>query len=121
MHNYAPEGLIESSSDKVVLANGINRHGEKGSVLVRCMNPTSQPLELPAGTTIGTFTIIEQTDVSKEESKQGGAVTRTRETWEVPEHIEAVLKQTCKGCETGEQGQLAELLTRYHAVFSKND
>ena len=28
-HNYVPEGLIESSSDKVVLANSINRPGEK--------------------------------------------------------------------------------------------
>ena len=118
-HNYAPDRLIESSSDKVVLAN---RPGEKGSVLVRCMNPTSQPLELPAGTTIGTFTSIDQTDVSGGESKQGGAVRRTRETWEVPEHLEAMFKQACKGCETGEQeDQLAELLTRYQAVFSKND
>ena len=121
-HNYAPEGLIESSSDKVVLASSINRPGEKGSVLVRCMNPTNQPLELPAGTTIGTFTSIDQTDVSEGESKQGGAVRRTRETWEVPEHLEAMFKQACKGCETGEQeGQLADLLTRYEAVFSKND
>ena len=86
------------------------------------MNLTSQPLELPAGTTIGTFTSIDQTDVSEGESKQGDAVRRTRETWEVSEHLEAMFKQACKGCETGEQeDQLAELLTRYEAVFSKND
>ena len=40
-HNYAPKRFIESSSDKVVLANSINRPGEKGAILVRCMNPTS--------------------------------------------------------------------------------
>ena len=45
-----------------------------------------------------------------------------RETWEVPELLEAMFKQACKGCETGEQeGQLADLLTHYEAVFSKND
>ena len=60
--------------------------------------------------------------MSEGESKQGGAVRRTRETWEVPEHIEVMFKQACKGCETGErEGQLADLLTRYEAVFSKTD
>ena len=77
------------------------------------MNPTSQPLELLAGTTIGTYTSIDQTDVSGGGRKQGSAVRRTRENWEVPEHLEAMFKQACKGCETREQeDQLAELLTR---------
>ena len=59
MRNYAPEGHIESPSDKVVLANSVNRPRKKGAVLVRCMNLTSKPLELPAGTMIGTFTSID--------------------------------------------------------------
>ena len=42
-----PKGLSKAQVT-VVLANSINRPGEKGAVLVRCMNPTSQPLELPA-------------------------------------------------------------------------
>ena len=57
-HNCAP-GLIESSSDKVTLAKSENRPCKKGLVLVRCMNLTSQPLELPAGTTVGTFFSID--------------------------------------------------------------
>ena len=33
-----------------------------------------------------------------------------------------MFQQACKGCTTREQeGQLADLLTRYEAVFSKND
>ena len=91
-------------------------------MIVRCLNPTSQPLELPAGTTIGTFTSIDQQDISDNESNPEGAARRTRETWEVPEHIEAMFEQACKGCATKEQeGQLAELLNRYQTVFSKND
>ena len=96
-HNYAPEELIESSSDNVVLANGINRPGEKGAVLVRCMNSTSQPLQLPAGTTIGTFTSIDQTDVSEEERKHDEAARHPHKTGEVPEHLEAMFQQACKG------------------------
>ena len=79
-HSYAPEGLIESSSDKVVLANSIYQPGEKGAVLVRCTNPTSQPLELPAGTTIGTFTSIDQTNVSEGERKPDEAAKCPIET-----------------------------------------
>ena len=45
-HNHALEGLIESLSDKVVLANSINRPGAKGDVIVRCINPSNQPLRL---------------------------------------------------------------------------
>ena len=33
-HNHAPEGLIESLSDQVVLANSINRPGARGDVIV---------------------------------------------------------------------------------------
>ena len=121
-HNHAPEGIIESLNDKVVLANSVNRPGVKGAVIVRCLNPTSQPLELPAGTTIGTFTSIDQQDISENESSQAGAARCTGETWEIPEHIEAMFKQACKGCATKEQeGQLAELLSRYQTVFSKDD
>ena len=70
-HNHAPEGLIESLSDKVVLANSINRAAAKGDVIARCINPSNQPLELAAGLTIGTFTNIDQQDITKD----GGEAT----------------------------------------------
>ena len=38
LHSHAPEGLIESLSDKVMFANSINRPGVKGYVIVRCIN-----------------------------------------------------------------------------------
>ena len=41
-NNCAPEGLIKSSDDKVVLTNSINRHAEKKSVLVQFMKSTSK-------------------------------------------------------------------------------
>ena len=33
-HNHAPEGLVKSLSNQVVLANSINRPGSKGDVVV---------------------------------------------------------------------------------------
>ena len=58
----------------------------------------------------------------KGESKHVGAVRHTRKTWELPKHLEAMFKQACKECVTKEkEGQLADLLTRYEAVLSKND
>ena len=46
----------------------------------------------------------------------------TGETWKIPEQIEAMFKQACKGCATKEQkGQLSGLLNRYQTVFTKDD
>ena len=87
-----------------------------------CLDPTSQPLELPAGTNIGTFTSIDQKDISQNESSQAGAARCTGKTLEITEHIEAMFKQACKSCATKKQeSQLAELLSRYQTVFSKDD
>ena len=41
--------------------------------------------------------------MSEEESKQSGAVRRTGETWEVPEHLEAMFEQACKGVRPSNQ------------------
>ena len=64
-HNHVPEELIESLSDQVVLANSINQSGLKGDMIVRCINPTKQLLELAARLTIGTFTSISQQDTTE--------------------------------------------------------
>ena len=70
-HNHAPEGLIESLSDKVVLANSINQPGAKGDMIERCINSTNQPLELAAGLTIGTFTSIDQQYITEDGGRRG--------------------------------------------------
>ena len=79
-YNHASEGIIKSASDKVVLSNSVNRPGVKGAVIVQCLNPTSQPLELPAETPIGTFISIDQQNISENKSGQEGATRCTGET-----------------------------------------
>ena len=65
---------------RLVLASSVNHPGVNGAVIVRCLNPSSQPLELPAGTKIGTFTSIDQQDISDNESNPEGAARCTGET-----------------------------------------
>ena len=121
-HNHVPEGLIESLSDQVVLANSINRPSARGDVIVRCINPTNQPLELAAGLTIGTFTSIDPQDITDNEGKQMGSERRTPATAKVPEHLEAMFQKACQDGVSKEQARrLAELLDQYQDVFSRND
>ena len=106
----------------MVLANSINRPAVKWPMLVRCLKPTSQLLELPVGATIRTITSIDQHDISEGEQSQAGAERYTQQTWEVLKHIEAMFRQTCKVWATKEQkDQLADLFTRYQTVFSQNN
>ena len=77
-HNHAPEGLIENLSNQVVLANSINRPGAKGDVIVQCLNPTNQPLELAAGLTIRMFTSIDQQDITEDGRRQLGSEKRNQ-------------------------------------------
>ena len=70
LHNYAPEGLIKGLSDKVVVANSINRPGAKGNVIVRCINLTNQPLEQAAVLSIEIFTSIDEQDITEDGERQ---------------------------------------------------
>ena len=75
---------MESLSDQVVLANSINRPSARGDVIVRCINPTNQPLELAAGLTTGTFTSIDSQDITDNEEKQMGSERRTPAMANIP-------------------------------------
>ena len=89
-HNHAPERLNEGLSDKVVLANIINRPGAKGNVIVRCINSTNQPLELAAGLTMETFTSINKHDVTNDGERQPGFERCTPTTSKVLDPVEAM-------------------------------
>ena len=121
-HNHAPEGFIESLSDQVVLANSINQPGAKGDVTVRCLNPTNQPLKLTAGLIIGTFTSIDQQDITEDGGRKLVSERRTPTMAKVPEHLEAMFQKSCQdGVSKKQARHLAELLDRYQAVFSRNE
>ena len=99
----------------MVLANSINQPGIKGNMIVRCINPTNQLLELAASLTIGAFTSIDQQDIKENKGIQPGSERRIPTTSKVPDHLEAMLQKACQN------GVTKELLNRYQAVFSQND
>ena len=122
LHSHAPKGLIKILNDQVVLANSSNQPGAKGDVIVRCINPINQPLELAAELTIEAFTSIDQQDITEDGGRRVGSERRTSATAKVPDHLEAMFQKACQNGVSKEQARrLAELLDRYQAVFSRND
>ena len=99
--------MIESLSDKVVLANSMNWAGALGNVM---------------GFSIGTFTSIDEQDITDDERKQQGSERYTPATFKVPDHLEALFQKACQNKVIKEwASRLAELHTQYQAVFSQND
>ena len=116
----SPVGLIEGKTDNLLLATSLNCPDPDGRVVVRCINPASQPLKVKAGTTIGVYTAVEGTDISTD-SKQTRE-TAMRQEVDVPEHLRELYDQAKRNCDTIEQEEkLCGLLAQYQDVFSKGD
>jgi hypothetical protein len=62
-HNFPPLGMVEGLAEALPLANSVNRPDQQGRLLVRCLNPTSEPIQIPAGSTVGTYTVVEDSDI----------------------------------------------------------
>ena len=58
-----PLGMIEGCDHQLPVACSLNRLGIQGRVLVRCVNPGLQPLELKAGQIVGSYAAVEEGDV----------------------------------------------------------
>jgi len=56
-------GVVEDALGGVQLANSLNRLDERGEFLVQCVNPFTEPVELPAGSLVGKFHSIQEEDV----------------------------------------------------------
>ena len=118
--NYCPMGIVEALPDGVLLAASLSRPDDKGRLLVRCLNPTKQPVELRCGTVVGTYTGVEEDEVDDQPSLEAPACSTTQA--EVPGHVQDLFESARHNCETEEQErQLAELLRKYSTVFSTGD
>ena len=110
-------GLIEGRKDGLCLATNVNHPDYQGKVMVRCLNPASQPLQMKAGTTIGVYTSIDEQDVSQaelpgERSTQHGAG--------LPPHLADLYSQAKRNCANqAQERQLSALLIQYQDVFSQ--
>ena len=61
--NYAPIGVIIGCKEDIPIAASLNKPDDKGKVIVRCLNLTSQPLKVPAGYTLGSYTAVEEKEI----------------------------------------------------------
>ena len=134
--NYPTLRMIESCDHQLPVACSLNRSGIQGRVLVRCVNPGLQPLELKAGQIIGSYTAVKEDNVQDQAWLRNGEVPREKPLdsvgiaeyaavssgQDVPDHLLKLHKQAVAGCQTQDQEQeLAELLMKYQDVFSRFD
>ena len=118
--NYCPVGLVEALPEGVPLAASLNQPNDKGHLLVRCLNPSGQPIELRSGTVIGTYTGVEDDEVN--DSHLHTAVECSPTEPSVPGHVKNLFETARKNCDTTEQEErLAGLLQKYSPVFSSGE
>ena len=118
--NYCPVGLVEALPEGVPLAASLNQPNDKGQVLVRCLNPSGEPIELRSRTVVGTYTGVEEAEVESQPSHETTEYPPAAPS--VPEHVQKLFEAARKNCASREQeGPLARLLQRYGTVFSSGE
>ena len=99
--NYCPMGLVEALPEGVPLAASLNAPNDKGQLLVRCLNPSKQPVELRSGAVIGTYTGVEDQEVENQPSLD--TPQRNTAKTEIPEHMRDLFISAWKNCNSVEQ------------------
>jgi len=88
----------------------------EGEVLVQCVNPFTELVELPAGSLVGKFHSMQGEDVgpTMEMAKEAREKPTTNGRGPVPEHWVNLYGNACDGCESGRKSQVvAQLLFEY--------
>lgn len=67
-----PVGLVEGDGHAVAVAACVSKPDGHGQITVCCINPMDQPLRLPAGTKIGTYTAVDDTAVQDSDVSSRG-------------------------------------------------
>ena len=107
-----------------MIAASLSQPDDKGRVLLRCINPTEQPIHLAAGTVVGEWNSVEENDVQvvgdefgdNTEAKIGSGLSQ------VPGHLQALYEEVCQGVkDAGQREGVAQLLNQYQDVFSQGE
>lgn len=127
-------GLIEPEPDGPIVAASLSKPDTKGLLLVRCNNPTSQPLKLSSGITLGSYTGVDDeaeqvfTDVLSHDRQVKGDLVATlssgtvaKDGPDVPRHLQKLYNAAIPNCTKEEAEGLAQLLRKYSTVFSTGD
>ena len=122
--NYPELGMVEGTDKEILLAASINRPGIDGRIVLRCLNVSDRPIAVKAGQVLGTYQGIEDTDVCSERTDEAVSIRpgTSRGRPSVPSHVEDLYERAGRGQLTPEQRKsLADLLSEYEDVFSKDD
>jgi len=116
--------VVEGALGGVQLANSLNRLDERGEFLVQCVNPFTEPVELPAGSLVGKFHSVQEDNVEPalELADEARRIPTRDGRGPVPEHIAELYGDACDGCESKrERLVMAQLLSEYKDLFSCGD
>jgi len=117
-------GVVERALGGVQVANSLNRLDERGEFLVQCVNPITEPVELPAGSLVRKFHSVQEEDVgpAMETAEEARGVPTRNGRGPVPEHLVDMYGGACDGCESNQERLVvAQLLSEYKNVFSCGD
>jgi len=92
-----------------------------GGFLVQCVNPFTEPVELPAGSLVRKFHSVQEEDVGPalETANEARRVPTRDGRGPVPEHLVDLYGDACNGCESKrERLVVVQLLSEYKDVFS---
>ena len=116
--NFCPLGMVEALPEGVPVATSLNRPNQQGQLVVRCLNPSEQPIELKSGTVIGTYTSVEEQEVEDRPPTTNECST----SHEIPGHVKELFDSARRNCKsTSQEEQLASLLRKYRDVFSSGE
>jgi len=89
-------GVVKGALGAVQLANSLNRLNERGEFLVQCMNPFTEPVELPAGSLVGKFYSVQEEDVGPalETADEACSIPTRDGRGPVPEHVAELHENT---------------------------
>jgi hypothetical protein len=120
--SYSPQGVVEGTDSRLLVAASISRPGKKGQVQIRCLNPMECPIDLQSGIVIGSYTGVEEDDIQAEDEVQVAGADNSSRRYSVPDHLVSLYQQAATNCASNdERGQMANLLRKYGRVFSTGD
>jgi len=93
-------GVVEGAHNRIQIANSLNRLVMHGKILVHCVNPFTEVVNLSAGSMVGKFHSVREGDV---EPLLGTTTEATRMptmsgSGPVPDHAVGLYKGACDGC-----------------------
>jgi len=117
-------GVVEGTHGAIRLANNLNQLDCQRELLVQCINPFMEPVQLSAGVLVGKYHSIQKADVGpaleKVADTQGNPPRTSRGA--VPEYLADLYGGACDNYTSSTERQvLAQLLMEYSDVFSCGD